>query len=40
MHESQPTTLADESQEVELGMTTKVYYLVHPSVDANEASSL
>ena len=37
---SQPTSMADESQVTEDGVDTKVYYLVHPSVDANETSSL
>lgn len=40
VNESQPTSMADESQVTEDGMDIKVYYLVHPSVDANESSSL
>ena len=39
VNESQPTSMADESQVTEDGIDIKVYYLVHPSMDGNESSS-
>ncbi|KAF8522892.1 MCM-domain-containing protein [Hysterangium stoloniferum] len=40
VNESQPTSMVDESQDGAYGAETKVYYMVHPSVDTSGEASL
>lgn len=39
VNESQTTSMDDDTQITEDGVETKMYYMVHPSVDVNESAS-